>query len=143
MRLPFTKKTSETKASAAGGLLALTGLARAKWTGRRYDAQIEEGFRKNVIVWRCVTMVADAVAHIPFVLYDTRGKIVGNHPVLKLLARVFAGYLLYRAGQKDAALDQLEQTATQRRAVDDARRAVDALPDAAVTKQLQQHWTRD
>lgn len=87
MKLPFIKQRADTKASAAGGLLALTGLARAKWTGRRYDAQIEEGFRKNVVVWRCVSMVADALASIPFVLYDARGKIVSNHPLLKLLAR--------------------------------------------------------
>ena len=87
MKLPFTKKTAETKASAAGGLLALTGLARAKWTGRRYDTQVEEGFRKNVIVWRCINLVAEAVATIPLVLYDARGKIIDKHPLLNLLAR--------------------------------------------------------
>lgn len=94
MRLPFMKKNAAntllapaSKASQVGGLLALTGLQRARWTTRRYDTQIEEGYRKNVVVWRCVTMVAEALASIPFTLYDARGRIVQNHAVQKLLAR--------------------------------------------------------
>ncbi|MGE3770539.1 MAG: phage portal protein, partial [Bdellovibrionales bacterium] len=80
-------KKHQTKASATGALTALTGLARAKWSGRRYDVQAEEGYRKNIIVYRCVTLVAEALAAIPHTLYDARGKIVTKHPLLDLLRR--------------------------------------------------------
>lgn len=79
------------KASAVGSIaqpyMAITGLARPRWTQRRYDAQVEEGFRKNVIVARCVSLIAEAAAAIPLTLYDGKNRIVSRHPVLKLLGR--------------------------------------------------------
>ncbi len=75
------------KTGMAGPLIAWSQVGRAKWTPRRYDALAEEGFRKNVIAYRCVTMVAQAAAQIPWLLYDGNGHEMTRHPLLQLLAR--------------------------------------------------------
>ncbi len=80
-------KIVEAKASAAGPLVAYTEVGRARWTPKRYDALAEEGFRRNVVAWRCVTEVARAAATIPFVLYDMRGDELEDHPLLDLIDR--------------------------------------------------------
>jgi len=81
-RLPLAEKTS-----AAGPMIAWSQVGRPKWTARRYDALAEEGFRKNVIAYRCISMVAQAAAQIPWLLYDRDGHEFVQHPVLDLLAR--------------------------------------------------------
>ncbi len=75
------------KHSAAGPLVAWSQVGRPKWTPRRYDALAEEAYRKNVIAFRCVSMVAQAAAQIPWLLYDASGQDFARHPVLDLLLR--------------------------------------------------------
>ena len=75
------------KTSAAGPLIAWSQVGRPKWTPRRYDALAEEGFRKNVIAYRCIAMVAQAAAQIPWLLYDEQGHDYDRHPLLALLDR--------------------------------------------------------
>jgi HK97 family phage portal protein len=74
------------KASRAGPMVAVSSLGRPKWTPRRYDALAEAGYRRNVIVYRCVTEIAKTAASIPWVLYDRRGREIGDHPLLDLLS---------------------------------------------------------
>ncbi|MCH2546859.1 MAG: phage portal protein, partial [Alphaproteobacteria bacterium] len=60
------------------------------WMGRDYERFADEGFIKNVIAHRAVSIVASGAAHVPWLLYDVRsGKSqpVKAHPVLKLLNR--------------------------------------------------------
>lgn len=78
-------RVTGTKASSAGPLIAYAGVGRARWTPRRYDALAEEGYRKNVVAWRCVTEVARAAAGIPLLLYDKGGNEIEHHPLLDLL----------------------------------------------------------
>jgi HK97 family phage portal protein len=78
---------SAMKTASAGPLIAWSQVGRPKWTPRRYDALAEEGFRKNVIAYRCISMVAQAAANIPWLLYDRAGHDFGQHPVLEVLAR--------------------------------------------------------
>jgi HK97 family phage portal protein len=88
--MPATKASAAgiTQSSTPGSMVSLQPLGRARWTSRRYESQIEEGYRKNVIAWRCVTMIAEAMANIPLLLYGARGKIIdGKHPLLQLLRR--------------------------------------------------------
>ncbi|MGB4101354.1 MAG: phage portal protein [Alphaproteobacteria bacterium] len=95
------------KTGMAGPLIAWSQVGQARWTPRRYDALAEEGFRKNVIAYRCVSMVAQAAAQIPWLLYDGNGHELTRHPLLQLLARpnplsdgvsflesIFAAYLI-------------------------------------------------
>lgn len=77
----------ETKSSGAGPVVAWSGVGRPRWTPRRYDALAEEGFRKNVVAYRCVMMVAQAAAGVPWLLYDADGHEIDRHPLLELIAR--------------------------------------------------------
>jgi len=80
-------RPQSTKASAAGPVLAFSQVGKPKWTPRRYDALAEEGFRKNVVAYRCAAMIASAAASVPWLLYNARGQELDAHPLLSLLAR--------------------------------------------------------
>jgi HK97 family phage portal protein len=73
------------KSSAAGPMIAWSSLGQPKWTPRRYQNLAEEGFRKNVIAYRCVMQIATASAAIPWLLYDDQGAELDHHPLLNLL----------------------------------------------------------
>ncbi|MDD3029969.1 MAG: phage portal protein [Alphaproteobacteria bacterium] len=83
MRLPFFKP--RTKTSASGPLVAWTRLGQPQWTPRRHTSLAEEGFRKNVVAYRCVMTIAKAAAAVPWLLYDARGNEIDRHPLLDLL----------------------------------------------------------
>lgn len=58
------------------------------WMGRDYERFADEGFIRNVIAHRAVSLVSSGAAHVPWQLFDTRtGDTVRvkSHPVLKLL----------------------------------------------------------
>lgn len=81
---PFLRP-KEIKASAAGPIIAWSQVGRPKWTPRRYDSLAEEGFRKNVIAYRCVMMIATAAAAVPWLVYDSTGNELDQHDLLDLL----------------------------------------------------------
>jgi HK97 family phage portal protein len=60
-------------------------------TPQSYDGYSKEGYRKNVIAFRCINLIADAVASVPWLLYrlSASGKRaeVHSHPVLGLLTK--------------------------------------------------------
>ncbi len=74
------------KSSRAGAAVAAIGLAPARWTPRRYDRLAEEGYRKNVVAYRCVREVARACASVPWLLYKGSREL-DTHPLLDLLRR--------------------------------------------------------
>ncbi|MBI1274197.1 MAG: phage portal protein [Alphaproteobacteria bacterium] len=73
------------KTSAAGPVVAWSSIGRPRWTPRRYDALSDEGFRKNVVAYRCVSLLSHAVGAIPFLLYGAAGEEMDRHPLLRLL----------------------------------------------------------
>ena len=79
------KPHTSSKASRAGALLSISGLGRARWTPRRYDRLAEEGYRRNVVAFRCIREVAQAAATLPWVLYNEHGAELTEHPLLALL----------------------------------------------------------
>jgi HK97 family phage portal protein len=114
MRIPFLTTRSraaneaarvEAKASRTGPLIAFQSHGRAAWTPRDYAALAREGYAKNAIVYRCVRLIAEASASVPWLLYDGAAE-VDQHPLLALLAKpnrrqagadfreALAGYLL-------------------------------------------------
>jgi len=92
MRLPFVTRRAadeprvEAKASATGPLIAFQSHGRPAWTPRDYAALAREGFAKNAIVYRCVRLIAEASASVPWLLYDGDREL-DAHPLLSLLAR--------------------------------------------------------
>ena len=67
------------------------GLAgEPQWQPRRFDKFAEEGYKKNVVVFRCIDSRAAAVASAPYSLFEHSGedKIqIFDHPVLDLLRK--------------------------------------------------------
>jgi HK97 family phage portal protein len=95
MQLPFFRprsragdgaRAAEAKASRTGPLIAFQSAGRAAWTPRDYAALAREGYAKNAIVYRCVRMIAEASASVPWLAYDGATE-VDAHPLLDLLAR--------------------------------------------------------
>jgi HK97 family phage portal protein len=77
-------RTPEKKASATAPLLLSYGSHQPVWTPRQYDTLAEEGYQKNIIVYRCVSLIARGVGSVPWKLY--RGDTcLETHPLLNLL----------------------------------------------------------
>ena len=72
------------KSSSIGPLLAYGQVGNPVWTPRRYDSLAEEGYQKNVIVYRCVNLVARGLGSVPWLLYQGETEI-DSHPLLDLL----------------------------------------------------------
>jgi HK97 family phage portal protein len=85
--------------STAGPITSSWHVGQPVWTPRRYDNLADEGYLKNAIGFRCVKMIAEAAASVPWLLY--RGKAeVESHPLLDLLARpapMVGGQALFEA----------------------------------------------
>lgn len=73
---------AETRATAP--FMALAPLGHPVWTPRDFGALSREGYQKNAIAYRCVRMVAEAVASVPLSVRDSAGD---AHPLAQVLAR--------------------------------------------------------
>jgi len=79
-----------TKASATAPVLAFHGAGRAAWTPRDLGSLTKNGFVGNPVGFRCVKLIAEAVASAPYVLHKSGTRYL-DHPVLTLLDRPNAG----------------------------------------------------
>lgn len=79
-------RADETKKSRAGAVVSLHLQGAPVWTPRNYEALAREGFAGNAIGYRCVRMIAEAAASVPWLLYEG-GTERTDHPLLALLAR--------------------------------------------------------
>ncbi|MGL4427057.1 MAG: phage portal protein [Alphaproteobacteria bacterium] len=86
----FSKKimtpTLEKKASRLAPLIAYQSVGRPVWTPLAYDALTDAGYRKNVIVYRSVSLIAKSLASVPWLLYQGDEE-VDTHPLLELLQK--------------------------------------------------------
>ena len=76
------------KSSQIGSLLACGVLGQPLWTPKRYDSLADEGYQKNVIVYRCVNLIARGLASVPWLLYERKKQDeheIETHPLLDLL----------------------------------------------------------
>lgn len=77
-----------TKVSAIGTVIGYGEGGRARWSGRDFDKFAEEGFRKNSVAFRCVEIIAKAVAQVPICVYAGEKEVEDdNQPLKKLLRR--------------------------------------------------------
>nr|PZN41034.1 MAG: phage portal protein [Pseudomonadota bacterium] len=76
----------ETKASCVAPLLAIYGVGRPVWTSHEFEALAREGFSRNPVVHRCVKLVAEAAASVPWILRDGAME-PERHPLLDLVRR--------------------------------------------------------
>ncbi len=83
---PNAVAPAEAKASRSAGVIALANVGRPVWTPRDYAALAREGYAKNPVVYRSVRMIAEAVASLPWLVYEGRAE-RERHALLDVLAR--------------------------------------------------------
>lgn len=76
----------EEKASRTGHLIAFQHHGQPVWTPRDYTALARAGYARNPIVYRCVRMIAEAAASVPWIIYQGRDEL-DEHPLLSLLEK--------------------------------------------------------
>ena len=75
----------ETKESRIGASLVMNG-GQAVWTPRDYKSFSKEAYQQNVVAYRSVGRIADAVASVEWAV--SRGETeLSGHPILELLSR--------------------------------------------------------
>ena len=61
-------------------------LGKAVWSDRNYEVFAREAYIRNVVAYKCISMLAKNASSIPLLLYDKRTKKeIKNHPLLDLL----------------------------------------------------------
>ncbi len=76
----------ESKASRAGALLAMHSLGQPRWTQRTSTELTRQGYERNAIVYRCVRLIAENAASIPWLVYEN-GEDDPTHSLAQLLGR--------------------------------------------------------
>lgn len=74
------------KASRLQRLMAWQSFPRPQWGARDAASLARLGFQRNVVAYRCVRMIAEAAAAVPWQLLEN-GVAMAEHPLLDLLAR--------------------------------------------------------
>lgn len=81
MRLwPFSKKES-----ATGAAMVMTP-GQAAWSNRNYKSFAEEGYQKNVVAYRSIARVSEAVASVRWNVWRGEAELT-DHPLIELLER--------------------------------------------------------
>lgn len=74
----------EAKALAMHQSVALSLVGQPVWTPRTYTALGREAYERNPIAHRCVRLLAESAASVPWLLYEGEKEIT-EHPLLTLL----------------------------------------------------------
>jgi HK97 family phage portal protein len=66
----------EVKASATWPLVAaITGGGAARFMDRRFERFAEEGYKKNVVAYRCISMLAQSAALLPWTVFRDESEV--------------------------------------------------------------------
>ncbi len=57
------------------------------WTPRNYERFSDEAYTKNIVAYRCINLISQAAASVPWLLSEAGQGRLQSHPVLDLLAR--------------------------------------------------------
>ena len=84
MKGTLVPKSSKTN----GNMMAVGTVGKPVFTPRNYEQLADEGYQRNVIVYRCISLIARGVASVPWLLYQkaSGGEVEAeHHPLLDLL----------------------------------------------------------
>lgn len=84
----LNRKFTQTKASKTAPLMVQIGGREPRMTPRQFDKLADEGYRKNIIVYRSIRLVTQNAASIPFAVYRKAGNAkirLEDHPLATLL----------------------------------------------------------
>ncbi len=69
---------------SATSFVSLYGAGQADWSGRSYASLTRNGYARNPVARRSISLIAQSAARVPLVV-DMQGERASNHPVLDLL----------------------------------------------------------
>ena len=141
----FRRKQAAPEAKASAALRATAGVrhgaARPVWTPRDTVSLTRSGYGANVVGFRCVRMIAEAAAAVPFRLIEG-GRALSEHPAEALLRRpspaqdgaalleaVYGHLQLHGDAYLEAAAPEGEAAPTELHALRPDRMRVIAGPD--------------
>lgn len=78
--------TREEKASRTAPIMVQFGAGQPRATPRDYAGFSKEGYQQNIIVYRCIRLIAQSAAAVPWLLFKGDEEIE-THPLLDLLAK--------------------------------------------------------
>ncbi|MDE2182881.1 MAG: phage portal protein [Alphaproteobacteria bacterium] len=86
-RFNFARKTRNRapEVKSAPPLIALSLMGAPRWSGRDFRTLAREGVIGNAVAYRCVRMIAEGAAGVPWLLYDGDRELEA-HALLSLLA---------------------------------------------------------
>jgi len=79
----FFRRAPERKAAP---MIALSMIGAPRWGARDFASLARTGVAQNAIAYRCVRMIAESAASVPWLLYQDTEEIE-SHPLLALLAK--------------------------------------------------------
>ncbi len=88
MRWNIFSKNREAKASRGAALVVPMGANQPRFTPRQYDQLAKEGYQKNIIAYRCVKLIGQNAAAVPWTVFQGKGvnrHRLEDHPLLTLL----------------------------------------------------------
>ena len=74
----FARRAESVKQSTIARII-YQGHGQPKWTDQRFDKLSQEAYQKNVVAFRCINMIADAVASVDWEIWDG-DKVLDSHP---------------------------------------------------------------
>ncbi len=86
LRAAFARPPERRGCAGPGGFFELRALAAPEWPAANPSAFPREGFAGNPVGYRCVSMIAEAVASIPWRAFEGQDA-APDHPALALLRR--------------------------------------------------------
>lgn len=89
-------KSPVSRKHADGSWMSYHALDQPVWTPHRYNDLCEEGYIKNVIVYRCISLIARNIAGISLKIKEN-GSLLTNHPVLNALKKSGSGVSIIEA----------------------------------------------
>lgn len=82
------KSTDKDAVLAPQHLAAYQCLGKPMWSDQDYSTLVRVGYQQNVIVYRCVELIAKSLAGVPWLVYETKPEgdyELTQHPLLDLL----------------------------------------------------------
>lgn len=76
----------QAKSAMAQGFVAMHTMLDAGWTHASFAALAREGFMRNPIVHRCIRMISEAAAAVPWTVHDGDAALA-DHPLARVIAR--------------------------------------------------------
>lgn len=81
-----TMPALDAKSALTHGFVAMHTMLDADWTHASFSALARQGFMRNPIVHRCIRMISEAAAAVPWLIYDGDTDL-SDHPLAEVIAR--------------------------------------------------------